>query len=93
MRLIDADKLVYDKIQNVFGDFYLVVHAPKIEKAPTVEAEPIIRCKDCKRRNTALCAIAYYDNLGHFNNFVKDNDYCSYAERKDDRYGEIHRCG
>lgn len=36
MRLIDADKLVYEDIKCVDGNTYMVVHAPEIDNAPTI---------------------------------------------------------
>lgn len=44
MRLIDADKLPRH------GGRGGIVHWTDIEKAPTVDAVPVIRCKDCKHR-------------------------------------------
>lgn len=35
MRLIDADKLLYDDIKDIHGDTLMVVHAPEIDMAPT----------------------------------------------------------
>lgn len=49
MRLIDADKLHY--IRKLFEDSdksEVVVFAKEIDKAPTVDAVPVIRCKNCK---------------------------------------------
>lgn len=36
MRLIDADKLLYNDIDCVDGHTYMVVHTPEIDNAPTV---------------------------------------------------------
>ncbi len=35
MRLIDADKLLYDDIDCTDGNTYMVVYAPQIDNAPT----------------------------------------------------------
>ncbi len=35
MRLIDADELIYDDIDCADGSTYMVVHAPRIDHAPT----------------------------------------------------------
>ena len=35
MRLIDADKLLYDDIKDIHGDTLMVVHAPEIDETPT----------------------------------------------------------
>lgn len=35
MRLIDADKLIYEDIECTDGNTYMVIHAPQIDVAPT----------------------------------------------------------
>ena len=46
MRLIDADAI---KEKSYYSeDGYLVVDVPDIDDAPTIDAVPIVRCKDCK---------------------------------------------
>ena len=57
-----------------------------IANAPTVDAAPVVRCKDCKRareckeKHEVFCdLIAAYMGL---------NDYCSYGERKDNELVE-----
>lgn len=42
MRLIDADALM-DKVNNTFAPFVTL-----LSDAPTVDAEPVVHCKDCK---------------------------------------------
>lgn len=74
-RLIDADKLHY--IRKWFEDSNkseVVVFAKEIDKAPTVDAVPVIRCRDCMywRGNGKYCE---YDMSG------LEDDYCSWAER------------
>ncbi len=59
MRPIDADKLIYNDITDEHGDTYMIVHAPDIEDAPTLDIQPIVhaewiededchRCSNCK---------------------------------------------
>ena len=54
-----------------------------IEQAPTVDAVPVVRCKDCKYR---------FKNNGHSkdgcpiidaNIWMDDDDFCSHGERKE----------
>ena len=47
----------------------------RIEKLPSAQPE-IIRCKDCKWKNEHNCTRAVEV-------FIKDNTFCSWAERKD----------
>lgn len=78
MRLIDADALI--KEANADGA-YGYVDAKQIADAPTVDAVPVVRCKDCKW---------LYDEMGDYccrshRGLVRicENSFCSYGERKD----------
>lgn len=87
MRLIDADAL-----ENQFGlsDADLLA-LDEIRRAPIVDAEVVVRCKDCKHyRNypNGLCYIHTEPKTnarGHSGNAVcvEPDDFCSYGERKD----------
>lgn len=46
MRLIDADKLLYNDIDCEDGHTYMIVHAPEIERQPTVEVPQWIPCSE-----------------------------------------------
>lgn len=92
MRLIDADELleIIRRDWSLFqGATYIGDQARRDEltnviaeiiNAPTIEAEPVVRCKECKH--------SQYDELFHMRwcngEEVKDDDFCSYGERKDD---------
>lgn len=71
-RLIDADKL---EKQEYWGNerCFDYVDAEDIDNAPTVDAVPVVRCKDCRKFKTYSCRMVAsgYD------------DFCSYGERKD----------
>ena len=84
MRLIDADALKLE-IACLYGS------NPKylnwLNHAPTVDAVPVIRCKDCKWYKTnyswdgkeyRICAIEAYEPVR------KADDFCSRAERKEE---------
>lgn len=52
MRLIDADVLdLYEALKSYYGDAWRDAQAV-IDDAPTVDAIPVIRCKDCKRNKS-----------------------------------------
>ena len=82
MRLIDADMadvvIIYDK-DNELMQVYAVREYTKRQKAfldkfPTIDAVPVVRCKDCKHRfNDSWCEYADDD----------DNFYCARGERKE----------
>lgn len=48
-----------------------------IREMPTVDAEVVVRCKDCKNWHTTECALDY----AMFE--PTDDSFCSYGERKD----------
>lgn len=55
MRLIDADKLHYIKViishqtkEEATEKEAVVVFAKEVDKAPTVDAVPVVRCVDCR---------------------------------------------
>lgn len=84
MRLIDADKLnIYD-VSPAYGMCVMGATQEDIDDAPTVDAEPVIRCKDCKHWNE------YYRECGSPNWDTGTDDcfvvpagfYCGWAERK-----------
>lgn len=85
MRLIDADAL--EKKLNERYDYLLNENGPydhftdgygeavsAVEDFPAVDAEVVVRCKDCRKFKTYACRMVAsgYD------------DFCSYGERKDD---------
>ena len=70
-RLIDANALIEEA--NAEGA-YGYVDAFQIANAPTVDAVPVVRCRDCKHRySDSWCE--YVDD--------DDNFYCARGERKD----------
>ena len=56
MRLIDADTLIQKKrkgtIGNISGDF---VAGFDIDTSPTIDAVPVVRCRECVYKNTTAC--------------------------------------
>lgn len=100
MRLIDADALIA-KLKTQYGEelgWQCTVNMSDvgmmIEDAPTVDATPVVRCKDCKYWHKD---IGWCDKHSHFVD-EKDgachpwespnwkmfdaDDFCSYGERK-----------
>lgn len=76
MRLIDADALIVSKYWA-----NCTCPAQVIHKAPTIEAEVVVRCKDCE---------AFYPKdknlLQHCTRtglVVHKNDFCSGGERRE----------
>ena len=79
MRLIDADKIRWKSYPNDYGetnDDY--VEKCDIDNMPTVDAVPVVRCKNCRSYNkpkTGWCEV-------HLDREHPD-DFCSYGKRKD----------
>lgn len=83
MRLIDADKVLKKKFRVIkpseLGVERYYVSEDDINNAPTVDAVPVVRCKDCYWA---------FNCKGHRHcNFmagdILDDWYCSHGRRKD----------
>ena len=82
MRLIDADEAIidfgfeWDDIPPTREEF---VHFLKKQK--TVDAVPVVRCRDCKyHKDTSVRENKHCSLTG---NPVEYDDFCSYGERKE----------
>jgi len=85
MRLIDAEYVLW-KVDEAacpqsmdFGQGRESV-LDEIRRASTVDAEPVVRCKDCKFYKTQYCKIDIHTDIMTINR-VHDDDFCSYGER------------
>lgn len=90
MRLIDGDALmgmVFNDVVLINGDVKGagLILADAVEKAPTVDAEVVVYCKDCKHYGMGVCLKIYSDGNVHSAAWQmrKPEDFCSYGERKD----------
>ena len=87
MPLIDKDDL-WEQL-NDEPWFYNVdrdeIALPIVDAAPTVDAEVVVRCKDCKHYDMGVCLKIYSDGNAHPEAWQsrKPEDFCSYGERKD----------
>lgn len=72
----DADYTEYSE----FFDKVLQVFKNVVDTSPTINAEPVVRCKDCKYRNNEYCE-QFCEVLGKFTN---DKFYCSYGAKMDE---------
>lgn len=87
MRLIDADALIV-ATQN-FCDGYKVKWTDRkvlswINHAPTIDAVPVVRCKDCIHDNTTNCPLCWIEN--HTLQFINHDAefFCGKGERRND---------
>ena len=85
MRLIDADALIpmmkYATTDNEIGVFPIMIGFDAIkgviDESPTIDAVEVVRCKDCRHRDLFSCPLAD-------NDFQKDEDFCSWGERREE---------
>lgn len=78
MRLIDGDDL-WERLDNEpwFDNADRdEIALPIVSAAPTVDAEVVVRCKDCKNEFGGSCIICGFQKR-------KPDDFCSYGERKE----------
>lgn len=81
MRLIDADAFL-ERMSHTDRFFGVVFD---INDAPTVDAVPVVRCRDCEyaknakvnRKGFRICPASHME--------IVDDDYCSYGEREEKR--------
>lgn len=76
MRLIDTDKLCARLSRNATPYFTV----PDIENAPTVDAEVVTRCKDCKHLVNASVNSNGFLICSVSDMVVALDDFCSYGE-------------
>ena len=84
MRLIDVDEAIinfgfeWDDIPPTREEFVRF-----LKKQPTVDAVPVVRCRECKYRGTDDCIFHIKGEPADEELLLKlDNDFCSYGERK-----------
>ena len=98
MRLIDADRLnkpIYAEEDNITGSGMsydeicgyndgIDIAWNKIDQAPTIDAVPVVRCKDCIRRyDTDECPMCFLIE-GKYYEYTNENVFCDRGERKGD---------
>ena len=86
MRLIDADALkgkesyiMMTTLDTCFGSAKIFL-TETIDNAPTVDAEPVVHCKDCIFRDKFGYCVAPMGEVGCAR--VDDDDFCSCGSRK-----------
>ena len=80
MRLIDADAIQYTDLNGDHPESKVRVYVTfkeNIDRMPTVDAVPVVRCKDCKHHDGIRC---FRWNSTIITGF---DDFCSNGEQKD----------
>ena len=96
MRLINADTLEQILFDNIRGGYLtrqeiannkaIIDIMQLIYEQPTVDAEPAIRCRDCKHHTDEKPGMVYCPEL--VGGWIEEECYCSWAEPK----SELIRC-
>jgi hypothetical protein len=76
-RYIDADALEYDTEWSEYHDGFTAYSQLAIDTAPSID---IVRCKECKRKDTFKC----WMRNTQVPRYPSDDDFCSYGEREDE---------
>lgn len=84
--LIDANDLLALVKKN--APFIYSILAPISLLCPTIDAVPVVRCKDCVHYSRTPSSKI---NLGircckKFDNITRETDYCSFGERRLEEY-------
>lgn len=86
VRLIDADTIEHCLVVGGRRHGKTIISEiirRAIQTAPTVDAVPVIRCKDCKYYKWEIDMCNLPGATVFPMNVVHEDDYCSRAERKD----------
>lgn len=80
-RLIDANELLKDKVSNAYISRF------DIENAPTIDAVPVVRCKNCRfgtqsKQEPKDHFVRCIHNPFYPEHFHK-NHYCGFGAKKD----------
>ena len=79
MRLIDVDAFL-EKMKRTSRYFDVKFD---IEEMPTIDAVPVVRCKDCIRRyDTDECPMCFLID-GKYYEYTNENGFCDRGERKE----------
>ena len=84
MSLINREGLLsYADLWASCGEHYTAEDViMMIKTAPTVDAVPVVRCRECKWWQEDD-DIGHCDNPDGLDNYAKPDDFCSYGERKE----------
>lgn len=83
MRLIDADRFL--KMMSHWKPYMDMDNVREaIKKMPTIDAVPVVRCKDCSYWKAAKVNAKGFLICPASGMEITEDDYCSYGERKED---------
>lgn len=82
MRLVDADTLKKRIKESTADKSVKVLAEVLVNTAPTVEAVPVVRCRDCKFRNTIICPMVHETIGNGTTDYATDDGYCNRGSGK-----------
>ena len=98
MRLIDADMadvaIIYDKSNELTQVSaireYIKRQKAFLDKFPTIDAVPVVRCRECKywkptgsKAGNSFSDMEYIGGCEFTNYCRRESDFCSYGEREE----------
>ena len=84
MRLIDLDSDYIQETLHRRGFKTRQDIEEWLNNAPTIDAVPVVRCRECKHRGTDDCIFHIKGEPADEELLLKlDNDFCPYGERKE----------
>ena len=83
IRYVDIKKVTIPR-----GFFNQDLNVPKLfdwlYSQPEADGVEVVRCENCKLRDTEGCPFAYYSEYEGFVDPTKDDDFCSYGKKEED---------
>ena len=85
MRLGDLDRIAQDVRDNNIENYYKQDWTSSqivtlLENAPTINAVPVVRCRECVKHGSEYCPL-----MNHYigEDETDPDDFCSYGQRKE----------
>ena len=84
MRIIDADA-TKRRVADTFFDTLIPCVNRALDDSPTIDAVPVVRCRECNHYEMGVCLKIYDDGAASSYAWQErnPNDFCSYGERKE----------
>ena len=81
-RLIDASAMRADWLENGENEYVYDTNAvlDSIDSQPTIDAVPVVRCRDCKYHEDTH--VAGFEHCCLYDLTMRHNDFCSYGKRE-----------
>ena len=85
MRLVDADWIHQNSDERFPGKkpYQEAWGLTMVDSAPTIDAVPVVRCRECKSYDHGCCVVKRYRGDDSIITMPPDG-YCSYGQRKED---------